>query len=58
LKKLNQSEVQEERDSRMRSQYVDSIDIFSNRIDQLLEAFDRIYVDQQVELLRLEKAGV
>ncbi|CAF3958264.1 unnamed protein product, partial [Adineta steineri] len=58
LKKLNQTEIQEERDCRMRSQYVDSIDIFSNRIDQLLEAFDKIYVDQQVELLRLEKAGV
>ncbi|CAF3754605.1 unnamed protein product [Adineta steineri] len=58
LKKLNQSEIQEERDCRMRSQYVDSIDIFSNRIDQLLEAFDRIYVDQQAELLRLKKAGV
>ncbi|CAF1124640.1 unnamed protein product [Adineta steineri] len=58
LKKLNQSEIQEERDCRMRSQYVDSIDNFSNRIDQLLEAFDRIYVDQQAELLRLKKAGV
>ncbi|CAF0770234.1 unnamed protein product [Adineta steineri] len=58
LKKLNQSEVQEERDCRMRSQYVDSIDIFSKRIDQLLGAFDKIYVDQQAELLRLKKAGV
>ncbi|CAF3921958.1 unnamed protein product, partial [Adineta steineri] len=58
LKKLTQSEIQEERDCRMRSQYVDSIDIFSKRIDQLLEAFDKIYVDQQAELLRLEKAGV
>ncbi|CAF0847103.1 unnamed protein product [Adineta steineri] len=58
LKKLTQSDIQEERDCRMRSQYVDSIDNFSNRIDQLLEAFDRIYVDQQAELLRLKKAGV
>ncbi|CAF0990669.1 unnamed protein product [Adineta steineri] len=58
LKKLNQTEIQEERDCRMRSQYFDPIQNFPDRIDQLLEAFDRIYVDQQAELLRLKKAGV
>ncbi|CAF0849209.1 unnamed protein product [Adineta steineri] len=58
LKKLNQSEIQEERDCRMRSQYFDPIQNFPDRIDQLLEAFDKIYVDQQAELLKLKKAGV
>ncbi|CAF4158182.1 unnamed protein product, partial [Adineta steineri] len=58
LKKLTQSEIQEERDCRMRSQYFDPIQNFPDKIDQLLEAFDRIYVDQQADLLRLKKAGV
>ncbi|CAF1480222.1 unnamed protein product, partial [Adineta steineri] len=58
LKKLNQSEIQEERDCRMRSQYVDPIENFSNRIDQLLEAIDKIYIDQKIELSKLDKAGL
>ncbi|CAF0834260.1 unnamed protein product [Adineta steineri] len=58
LKKLNQEEIQEERDCRMRSQYFDPIENFPHRIDQLLEAFNRIYMDQKIELSRLEKAGV
>ncbi|CAF3621667.1 unnamed protein product [Adineta steineri] len=58
LKKLNQEEIQEERDCRMRSQYFDPIENFPHRIDQLLEAFNRIYIDQKIELSRLEKAGV
>ncbi|CAF3754960.1 unnamed protein product, partial [Adineta steineri] len=58
LKKSTKSEIQEEKDSRMRSQYFHPIDNFPDRIDQLLEAFDKIYVDQQAELSRLERAGV
>ncbi|CAF1417311.1 unnamed protein product, partial [Adineta steineri] len=58
LKRLNQEEIQEERDSRMRSQYFDPIENFSDRIDQLLEAVDKIYVDQKRELTRLDKAGL
>ncbi|CAF0947824.1 unnamed protein product [Adineta steineri] len=58
LNKLNQSEIQEERDCRMRSQYIDPIENFSNRIDQLLEAVNRIYINQKIELSRLEKAGL
>ncbi|CAF1057584.1 unnamed protein product [Adineta steineri] len=58
LKKLNHEEVQEERDCRMRSQYVSLIEIFSDRIDQLLEAVDKIYIDQKRELSRLDKAGL
>ncbi|CAF4052436.1 unnamed protein product, partial [Adineta steineri] len=58
LKKASESEIQEEQDSRMRSQYSDPTDNFADRIDQLLEALDKIYVDQQADLLRLKKAGV
>ncbi|CAF4363194.1 unnamed protein product, partial [Adineta steineri] len=38
LKKQTQSEIQEERDCRMRSQYFDPIENFPDRMDQLLEA--------------------
>ncbi|CAF1263903.1 unnamed protein product [Adineta steineri] len=58
LKRLNQEEIQEERDCRMRSQYVDPIENFPDKIDQLLEAIDRIYIDQKKELLKLTRAGV
>ncbi|CAF4182198.1 unnamed protein product, partial [Adineta steineri] len=42
LKKLNQLEIQEERDCRMRSQYFDPIENFPDRMDQLLEALNRV----------------
>ncbi|CAF1550598.1 unnamed protein product, partial [Rotaria sordida] len=58
LKKLSRSEIQEERDSQMRSQYFDSIENFPDKIDQLLEAINKVYIDQKSELLRLKKAGV
>ncbi|CAF4146169.1 unnamed protein product, partial [Adineta steineri] len=54
LKRLNQ----EEQDCRMRSQYFDPIENFPDRIDQLLEALNRIYIDQKRELSRLDKAGL
>ncbi|CAF1416666.1 unnamed protein product [Rotaria sordida] len=58
LKNLSRSEIQEEQDSRMRSQYFDSIENFPDKIDQLLEAINKVYIDQKSELLRLKKAGV
>ncbi|CAF1484404.1 unnamed protein product, partial [Adineta steineri] len=58
LKKLNQLEIQEERDCRIRSQYFDPIENFPDRMDQLLEALNRIYIDQKKELARLNKAGL
>ncbi|CAF0759134.1 unnamed protein product [Adineta steineri] len=58
LKKQTQSEIQEERDCRMRSQYFDPIENFPDRMDQLLEALNRIYINQKIELSRLEKAGL
>ncbi|CAF1035828.1 unnamed protein product [Adineta steineri] len=57
LKRLNQSEIQEERDCRMRSQYFDPVENFPYKIDQLLEALNRIYIAQKIDLARLEKAG-
>ncbi|CAF4062698.1 unnamed protein product, partial [Adineta steineri] len=58
LRRPNVEEIYEIQDSRMRSQYVDPIENFPDKIDQLLEAIDRIYVDQKKELLKLERAGV
>ncbi|CAF4231416.1 unnamed protein product, partial [Adineta steineri] len=58
LKRLNQEEIQEERDCRMRSQYFDPIENFPDRIDQLLEALNKIYIDQKIESSRLDKAGL
>ncbi|CAF0785734.1 unnamed protein product [Adineta steineri] len=58
LKRLNQSEIQEERDCRMRSQYFDPVENFPDKIDQLLEALNRIYIAQKIEFARLEKAGL
>jgi hypothetical protein len=42
LKKLSESEIQEERDVRMRSLYLDPMVNFSDRVDQLLEALQRV----------------
>ncbi|CAF0940715.1 unnamed protein product [Adineta steineri] len=58
LKKQTQPETQDERDCRMRSQYVNPVEVFPQKIDQLLEAIDKIYTDQKIELSRLEKAGL
>ncbi|CAF4097734.1 unnamed protein product, partial [Adineta steineri] len=58
LRRPNVEETYEIQDSRMRSQYVDPIENFPDKIDQLLEAIDRIYIDQKKELLKLKRAGV
>ncbi|CAF4130402.1 unnamed protein product, partial [Adineta steineri] len=50
--------IQEERDCRMRSQYIDPVESFRHKIDQILEAVNRIYINQKIELSRLEKAGL
>jgi hypothetical protein len=42
FKKPNELEIQEERDQRMRSEYLNSIDAFPHKIDQLLNAIDRV----------------
>jgi hypothetical protein len=42
LKKPNELERAEERDSRMRSKYIDPIENFPDKVDQLFEALDRV----------------
>jgi hypothetical protein len=42
LKKPNELEIQQERDQRMRSEYLNSIDAFPRKIDQLLNTIDRV----------------
>ncbi|CAF0859705.1 unnamed protein product [Rotaria sordida] len=58
LKKATESEIQGERDLQMRSQYFDPIENFPDRMDQLCEAINRLYISQKAELSRLKKAGV
>ncbi|CAF4283637.1 unnamed protein product, partial [Adineta steineri] len=58
LRRPNVEEIYELQDSRMRSHYVDPIENFPDKIDQFLEAIDRIYIDQKKELLKLKRAGV
>jgi hypothetical protein len=42
LKKLNELEILEARDVQMRLQYMDPIENFPNKIDQLLDALNRV----------------
>jgi len=42
LKKRNEEEIHEERDAFMRSEYFDPIEHFPEKIDQLLNALNRV----------------
>jgi hypothetical protein len=42
LRKLTEEEIFEERDALMRSEYFDPIELFPKRIDQLLDALNRV----------------
>ena len=42
LKKATEEEMQEVRDARMRSEYHDPIERFPEKIDQLLDALNRV----------------
>jgi hypothetical protein len=42
LKKPSPAEIHEENDVRMRSQYFDSIEHFPDKVDQLLDAINRV----------------
>jgi hypothetical protein len=42
LKKLTEEEMQEERDGIMRSEYFDPIERFPEKMDQLLDAINRV----------------
>ncbi|CAF1690546.1 unnamed protein product [Adineta ricciae] len=58
LNKTSQSEIQQDKDRRMRSLYINHIDTFQNKVDQLISAINKIYMDQKCELSKLDKAGV
>ncbi|UJR21041.1 hypothetical protein I4U23_024141 [Adineta vaga] len=49
LIQLNEDEVRIERDTMMRSEYYDSIERFPEKIDQLLDALNRVYMTQKIE---------
>ncbi|CAF1394655.1 unnamed protein product [Adineta ricciae] len=55
LKKVSELERQAQLDSRMHLQYFDPIENFPDRVAQLLEVTNRLYIDQRNELLRLQK---
>jgi hypothetical protein len=42
LKKPTDEQIMEERDSQMRSQYFDPIEIFPDKMDQLLESLNQV----------------
>jgi hypothetical protein len=42
MKKPTAEEIHEEQDARMRTQYYDPIELFPDRIDQLLNALNRV----------------
>jgi hypothetical protein len=43
-RKRTEEEIHEERDAVMRSEYFDPIEHFPDRIDQLLDAINRVYL--------------
>ncbi|UJR25703.1 hypothetical protein I4U23_007054 [Adineta vaga] len=49
LLKLNEEEVQAERDALMRLDYHDPIERFPDKIDQLLETLNRLYMNQKMD---------
>ncbi|CAF4310238.1 unnamed protein product [Adineta steineri] len=54
-KKVTEVEIQEQRDIRMRSQYFDPIERFPDRIDQLLDALNRICMSQTNERSKIKE---
>ena len=42
MKKITEEEIYEERNALMRSQYIDPIEHFPEKIDQLLDALSRV----------------
>ncbi|CAF1643684.1 unnamed protein product [Adineta ricciae] len=58
LNKPSQSEIQQDKDRRMRSLYISHIDTLRYKVDQLVSAINKVYMDQKCELSKLDKAGV
>ena len=44
LKKQNEEEIHEERDTLMRLEYFHTIENFPDKVDQLLDGINRVYV--------------
>ncbi|CAF1642081.1 unnamed protein product, partial [Adineta ricciae] len=55
LKRLSMTTIYAQRDTQMRSQYCNPIESFSDKIDQMLVKIDKLYIDQKIELKRLDK---
>ncbi|CAF4076369.1 unnamed protein product [Adineta steineri] len=49
MKKVTEEEILEERNIQMRSEYYDPIESFPDKIDQLLNALNQIYITQTME---------
>ncbi|CAF1598644.1 unnamed protein product [Adineta ricciae] len=54
LKKTNDEDVHVQKDERMRSEYRNPIEQFPEKVDQLLNALNSIYVNQSKDKLKLK----
>ncbi|CAF1667019.1 unnamed protein product, partial [Adineta ricciae] len=57
-KKASEEEIYQQRDALKRYEYFDPSERFPDRIDQLLEAIDRIYMNQKAELTRVQETNI
>ncbi|CAF4036598.1 unnamed protein product, partial [Adineta steineri] len=58
LQKITDEEIQEERDTIMRSEYLHPIENFPEKIDQFLDAINRLYMSQRMERERLKEITI
>jgi hypothetical protein len=54
LKRPSEFEIQEERDKRMRSQYLHPIDALQQKMDQLFETINRVCILDTVDVNRFQ----
>ncbi|CAF1632650.1 unnamed protein product, partial [Adineta ricciae] len=55
LKRLSIGTIYAQKDAQMRSQYCDPIESFPEKVDQMLIKLNKLYIDQKIELQRLDK---
>ncbi|CAF3920401.1 unnamed protein product, partial [Adineta steineri] len=58
LKKITDDNIHEERDTITRSEHLRPIEKFSEKIDQLLDAINRLYMSQAMERERLKETTI
>ncbi|CAF0847361.1 unnamed protein product [Adineta steineri] len=58
LQRITDEEIQEERDTIMRSEYLHPIENFPEKIDQFLDAINRLYMSQRMERERLKEITI